>query len=108
MTKQELKTLISELGLENKFEAMLMELVEGAQEITPQFLNAVANILEQYADYSNNVANSLDQIASTMRKTLDLVNEIDNKELQDQLQVIADAQEQALANINRKVQELKQ
>lgn len=107
MTKQELKSFIQSLSVDQEFMQLLLAIVENVQEITPQFLSGLAKILESYAEYSNNVANCLDQIAQETEKIALQFEELDNKETEERLRILESIQKQALFAINSKLEGLK-
>ncbi|MEW5805483.1 MAG: hypothetical protein AB1721_02030 [Patescibacteria group bacterium] len=107
MNKQELIEFIKNLQLESKFEQMVLEIINDTQEITPQLLNSLADILEQYAEYQNNLANLYDQAANEIGKTVSRLQDLDKQELEQKLIAVDQIQEQALQAIQAKINEIK-
>jgi phage tail tape-measure protein len=107
MTKEKLRKFIQDLALDEKFEKLLLQIIEDAKDITPELLTGLADILESYAEYQNNLANTYESIANEVEKAGKLFKELDEKELQEKLEAVNRAQEQALLAINQKIEQIK-
>ena len=107
MTKSELQTFIKNLGLDQKFEKLLLQVGEDSLQVTPQLLAGLADMLENYANYQNKLADSYDAVAAKLENTGSQFQQLNEKELEEKTAVINQIQEQALVTIKQQIEQLK-
>ena len=107
MTKSELQAFIKNLGLDQKFEKLLLQVGEDSQQVTPQLLAGLADMLENYANYQNKLADSYDAVVAKLENIGSQFQQLNEKELEEKTAVINQIQEQALVTIKQQIEQLK-
>lgn len=107
MSKEELKNYIKKLELPEELEQLIFELIDNAKEVNKTLLNAVADILELQADFYEKEAEVLEEVADEYEALDEELNLLDQEEYLARVEAIKENQEQLLAEINKKVDEVK-
>jgi uncharacterized NAD(P)/FAD-binding protein YdhS len=106
MSKDELKNYIKNLQLPEQLEKLLLETVDNATEVTQDLLTTISDVLELQADFYDQEADILDEEADQYEDLSEQLELLDEEEVVERAQVFKTSQEQLLAEINQKVQEL--
>ena len=107
MTKEELKVYISNIGLDEDIEMLLYELIDSANEVNDILLNAVADVLDMQADFYQRTADVLMDEVNEYGALQEQLDAIENEELKEQLDTIADNQEEFIKDLDQKIEEFR-
>lgn len=102
MTKDELLSSIEELNLEREIFELIKELIDGSSDVNPSLLGTIADVLEQQADFYENLADVLDQEAEEWNMLADGLDILDQEEFNAKLEAIQKHQEEMLQDVINK------
>lgn len=106
MTKEELRQYIQKMNLEVELEELLLELVDGSEEVNQALLNAIVDVLNMSADFHERAAEVFEEEAATYEELSEEVNLLDEEATRDRIEAFKQTQEQLLKELNDKVQEV--
>jgi len=107
MNKEQLKQYIVRLDLEDQFQLLLFDLIDGASQMNKALLETVADFLDLYADFNEKVAQLYEREAEDYEAIATGMDVIDAETEQKRLETAAHIHEEMYKQIEKKIEEIK-
>lgn len=106
MTKDELKLIIDNLHLSEELKGLIYELIDGSETVTPELLNAVADILDTDAEFLENSADLLEDEADEYEDLQSELEALDAEESRDIVEAVIKNKEETFALVKEKINKI--
>lgn len=102
MDPYELKQTIRNLSLEPELEQLLLDLIDGAGEVSPELLNMLADILEFRADFEKSIIKLLEQEAKAYQELLTGLEKANEDEIKSRMASLRQEHQRLLEDLKNK------